>query len=169
MRRGSALALMIALSSPCSTPAQQPGPYQDPTAATLHAAALANRERSDEQVIQYTAVVRQRIAAALRTPLKDRTLYRAEAAHRVVWNRDGGLIVQALALREQTPIGVVDREDQGPSDLGLFDSAFDPMNDRLLFGLADRDDDLGDPTQDDFWFEHPLYPEWRDDSPVVTR
>ncbi len=156
------LALVAALASAWPALAQQPGPYQDATAAALHSAALANRERRDEQVIQYTAVVRQRIAAALRTPLKDRTLYRAEAAHRVVWNRDGGLIVQALALREQTPGGVVERDDDGPEDLGLFDSAFDPMNDRLLFGLADRDDDLGNPDDDDFWFEHPLYAEWRD-------
>jgi hypothetical protein len=157
-----AAAIVATLASPWAVAAQQPGPYQDATAAALHAAALANRARRDDQVIQYTAIVRQRIAAALRTPLKDRTLYRAEAAHRVVWNREAGLIVQALALREQTPVGVVDRDNDGPTDLGLFDAAFDPMNDRLLFGLADRDDDLGDPAEDDFWFEHPLYPEWRD-------
>ncbi|MBM4184546.1 MAG: hypothetical protein FJ207_10000 [Gemmatimonadetes bacterium] len=154
-----------ASSSPRSAVAQAPGasgPYADPTAAALHAAALAHRERRDDQVIQYTAVVRQRVGAGLRTPLKDRTLYRSESAHRVVWNRDGALVIQGLALREQTPVGVVDREGDTPAELDFFDSAFDPMNDRLLFGLSVEDDDLGDPAEDDFWFEHPLYAEYRD-------
>jgi len=132
-------------------------PYTDPTAERLHVAAVAARERLDDSVLQYTAKVRQRFAVALRTPLKDRTLYRIEAAHRVFWNRDGERTVQVLAHREQTPAGV--DEDWGR---GFFENAFDPMDDRLLFGLARRDDDLGDPAEDDFWFEHPLYPEYRD-------
>src|SRR5690606_19218713 len=101
---------------------------------------------------------RQRISAALRTPLKDRTLYRGESAHRVFWNRDGGMLVQALAARQQSPTGVLGAEES----LGMFDTSFDPMNDRLFFGLMERDDDLGDPDEDDFWFEHPLYREYRD-------
>ncbi|MGE0160782.1 MAG: hypothetical protein AB7T31_15370 [Gemmatimonadales bacterium] len=141
-----------------SSVAGQASPYADATAAALHEAAMANRELRDDQVLQYTAVVRQRIAAALRTPLKDRTLYRAESAHRVFWNRDGGMLVQALAARQQSPVGVVDADES----LGLFDQSFDPMNDRLFFGLMERDEDLGDPAEDDFWFEHPLYPEYRD-------
>ncbi|MEQ1857273.1 MAG: hypothetical protein ABL963_12500 [Longimicrobiales bacterium] len=163
LRGVGAACLALACLLPHHAIAQVPAtPYGDPTAAALHAAALAHRERRDDQVIQYTAVVRQRIAAALRTPLKDRTLYRAEAAHRVIWNRDGDLIIQGLALREVTPGGVVGRDDHDASDLGLFDAAFDPMNDRLLFGLGGNDDDFGDPAEDDFWFEHPLYPEYRD-------
>jgi hypothetical protein len=133
------------------------GPYLDATAEALHVAAVASRERLDDSVLQYTAKVRQRIAVALRTPLKDRTLYRVEAAHRVFWNRDGDRLVQVLAQREQTPAGLSDDRNRG-----LFDGAFDPMDDRLLFGLATRDDDLGDPDDDGFWFEHPLYPEYRD-------
>jgi hypothetical protein len=36
------------------------------------------------------------------------------------------------------------------------------MDDRLFFGLSDDDEGMGDPSEDDFWFEHPLYPEWTD-------
>jgi len=155
------LLLSIALCALGRAPAMGQvagGPYADATAAALHGAAISNRELRDDQVLQYTATVRQRIAAALRTPLKDRTLYRAESAHRVFWNRDADLIVQALAARQQSPVGVLDAEES----FGLFDQAFDPMNDRLFFGLIERDEDLGDPDEDDFWFEHPLYPEYRD-------
>lgn len=133
-------------------------PYADPTARALHEAAMAERERTDASVVSYTAVVRQRIAAALRMPLKDRTLYRSEAAHRLWWSRDGENLVQVLAYREQTPVGV-NRED---IDMGRFDTAFDPMDDRLFFGFASRDEDLGEPDGDDFWFEHPLYPRYAD-------
>ena len=152
---------LLTLASPGSVSALRQatgGPYADATAAALHVAAIAQRERIDESVLQYTATVRRRIAAALRTPLKDRTLYRMESSHRVFWNRDGDMTVQVLALREQTPVGLSDEE----VDLGLFDGAFDPMDDRLLFGLASREDDMGDPREDDFWFEHPLYAEYRD-------
>ena len=104
--------------------------------------------------------MKQRIAVSLRTPLKDRTLYRMESAHRVFWRRDGDMLVQVLALREQTPGGVV----EGATSQGLFDQPFDPMDDRLLFGLAGsgEDEDVGDPDEDGFWFEHPLYAEYGD-------
>ena len=130
--------------------------YADPTARTLHEAALAERERVDSAILSYTAVVRQRMAAALRMPLKDRTLYRSESSHRVWWRRDGENLVQVLAFREQSPAGV----DVDDIDLGRFDTAFDPMDDRLLFGLTSRDDDLGDPDGEGFWFEHPLDPRY---------
>ena len=126
--------------------------YADATARRLHQAALDERERVDSTVLAYTAVVRQRIGAALRMPLKDRTLYRSEASHRLWWSRDGENLVQVLAYREQSPVGV----DEDDIDLGRFDTAFDPTADRLFFGFASRDDDVGDPDEDEFWFEHPL-------------
>ena len=55
--------------------------YRDATARRLHESAMAARERMDDDVLKYTAVVRQRIAAALRMPLKDRTLYRSAHAY----------------------------------------------------------------------------------------
>lgn len=132
--------------------------YLDPVARSLHEAAMENRTRLDTSVVAYTAVVRQRVGVALRMPLKDRTLYRSEAAHRVWWNRDAEDLVQVLAFREQTPAGI-NRDDV---DLDRFDIAFDPMNDRLLFGFGSDEDDLADPDEDDFRFEHPLYREYVD-------
>ncbi len=132
--------------------------YRDATARAIHEAAMAERLRFDDSLLKYTALVRQRIGAAMRLPLKDRTLYRSESAHRLWWNRDGEDLVQLLAFREQHPGGV----DVEALELDRFNDSFDPMDDRLFFGLAEDEDDLGDPEGDDFWFEHPLYPEYVD-------
>jgi len=129
--------------------------YADEAARRLHEAAMAARTRIDESVVSYTAVVRQRIGAALRMPLKDRMLYRNEASHRLWWDRDGDNLIQVLSYREQTPAGI----NWDDVDLDFFNTAFDPMNDRLFFGLTPTDEDLGEPEGDDFWFEHPLYEE----------
>lgn len=150
--------LALTVLAPPRGAAGQESSYADPTARALHEAAMDARLRMDASVVSYTAVVRQRIAAALRMPLKDRTLYRSEASHRLWWNRDAENLVQILAFREQTPVGV----DPDHVDFGRFDSAFDPMNDRLFFGFASTEEDVGDPDGDDFWFEHPLYPEYVD-------
>lgn len=147
-------ATSVAAQRPDATEAESR--YRDPTARTLHRAAMDARVRYDDSVLRYTAVVRQRVGVSLRMPLKDRTLYRAEAAHRVWWDRDGEDLIQLLAFREQTPAGV-NRDDL---DLDRFDTSFDPMNDRLFFGFAETDEDMGEPDGGDFWFEHPLYEEW---------
>jgi len=82
-------------------------------------------------------------------PLKDRTIYRAESAARVWWSQDGPVVVQALAAREETPVGVSPPEEI----TGLLDNVFDPAGDRIYFGFAGDDDD-DDP--DEFWVEHPF-------------
>ena len=165
MKLGARMAAVLAVSSFAASAlgGQEPvgaraNSYRDPLARRLHLAAMDARARIDDDVLRYTAVVRQRIAAALRMPLKDRTLYRSESAHRLWWDRDGENLVQLLAYREQTPAGV-DRENV---DLGRFDAAFDPMNDRLFFGLGGDGEDAGDAQGDGFRFEHPLYPEYVD-------
>jgi hypothetical protein len=150
------LVLLMGLLGPFWCEAQE-DTYEDASARALHEAALAAHERRDDSVVRYTALVRQRIGAALRMPLKDRTLFRSEAAYRVFWSRAGQTLVQVLALREETPLGV----SRGQTHQGLFDQAFDPANDRLLFGFVDPDEDMGRPGDDDFWFEHPLLPEYR--------
>jgi len=134
------------------------GPSGDEAARRLYEAAVAARERLDSELASYTAVVRQRTGVGLRMPLKDRTLYRSESAHRVFWNRDGDVLVQVLALREQTPVGV----EKGKIDLGVFSENFDPGNDALMFGMVPPDDEVYDEDRDDFWLAHPLDPAWRD-------
>ena len=157
--RGSAarFAGFVLCFLPMAVVGQEPPKYADDVAEALHLAAVDNRAEFDDRVLEYTAVVRQRVGAALRLPLKDRTLYRLESAHRVFWTDEGTVLSQVLALREQTPIGVI----EGQSHTGMFDEPFDPANDRLLFGFADHDDDMGVAGDgEDFWFEHPLYGEY---------
>ena len=58
----------------------QPDAFLDPTAATLFKAAQGNWQSIDSSVVRYTSIIKQRIAAQIRTPLKDRTIYRNESA-----------------------------------------------------------------------------------------
>jgi hypothetical protein len=115
--------------------------------------ARANWEILDRSILSYTATVRQRIGAQIRMPLKDRTIYRAETASRVWWSQDGPVVIQALAAREETPVGV-----SPPTEVtGLIDNVFDPAGDRIYFGFSDDDDDETD-DPDEFWVEHPFAP-----------
>lgn len=150
--QGALLAIAVLVGG-VGSPTPQGPQYADADARVLHEAAMTAQSRRDDSVVEYTAVVRQRVGASLRMPLKDRTLFRSESAQRVFWRRDGVTLVQVLALREQTPVGVRD----GATHQGLFDRSFDPLNDRLLFGFAEPDDfEEGRSDPDDFWFEHPL-------------
>jgi hypothetical protein len=125
--------------------------FLDPGAAMLMQRAREARLTSDRSVRSYTAIVRSRVAAGLRMPLKDRTLYRQETAARVRWSRDSTSIVQLLAGREQHPGGVhVPQSGFGIDDL------FDPSRDRMYFGLTKVERDGQRKRDDDFWIEHPL-------------
>lgn len=153
MRRFTTTALLLALALAGTASAQGvPSPetedaYLDATARVLVERARASRSRSQSDLLAYTAIIRQRISAALRTPLKDRTVFRAESAARVRWDRDNPIIAQILAERMQHPAGVEIDEDVG----GLaIDQVFDPSSDRLMFGLADEGD------EDEIWIRHPL-------------
>lgn len=153
----AALAATLVVASGAA--AQLPDTYLDPAAGPLHRAASAQWEELDASVVRYTALIRQRIAAQIRTPLKDRTLYRNESAARVFWDRDYDPVVQVLGTRAQYP-GRDIAIDEG--DLDLLDDltiegAFDPGGDRLIFGLTDRDD-VTEPDDDEFWIAHPLAP-----------
>ncbi len=141
------LALVIQASPPQSS--DHFNAFRDSGARTLLERARANWEVLDRSILSYTATVRQRIGAQIRMPLKDRTIYRAESAARVWWSQDGPVVVQALAAREETPVGVSPPEEI----TGLLDNVFDPAGDRIYFGFAGDDDD-DDP--DEFWVEHPF-------------
>jgi hypothetical protein len=126
------------------------GAFLDPGAAVLMKRARNARLSSDRSLRSYTAIVRSRVAAGLRMPLKDRTLYRHESAARVRWSRDSTTVVQVLAGREQHPGGV----QASHGGFGI-DDLFDPTRDRMYFGLTKVDStESHDP--DDFWIEHPL-------------
>lgn len=162
------------------TAADSAAAFADPGAAALFGRARVARARTDESIRSYTAVVRSRIAAAMRMPLKDRTMFRQETAARVRWSRDAEHVVQLMAARIQHPGGV--EVPTGLSGLGV-DELFDPSEDRMYFGMGgnrrrdadstsaegsaqdtlhaddDTDDDEADDDDDDdiaFWIEHPL-------------
>ncbi len=136
-----------------------PDAFLDPTAGDLWRAARTNWQAMDSSVVRYTAVIKQRIAAGLRTPLKDRTLYRNESAVRAFWDRDHDALLQVLGARAQHPGR--DSREMGSAlrwmdDLTI-DSPFEPGGDRLLFAMGgNRERDPEDPDQADIWFHHPL-------------
>lgn len=124
--------------------------FADAGTATLMNRARAARLRTDRALRSYTAVVRSRLAAGLRMPLKDRTLFRQETAARVRWSRDAATVVQLIAGRAQHPGGI----EVPTSGFGI-DELFDPSGDRMYFGMSGGDDEPDD-DDDDFWIEHPL-------------
>ncbi len=101
----TATLALVMQASPPQTP-DHLNAFRDPGARTLLIRARANWEILDRSILSYTATVRQRIGAQIRMPLKDRTIYRAETTSRVWWSQDGPVVIQALAAREETPVGV---------------------------------------------------------------
>lgn len=177
----AAVAILVALSAdPLGAASQAEAPpspsfdstaFLDPAARRIHAAAAANWNALDESVVRYTALIEQRLAAALRTPLKDRVLYRSEAALRAFWDRDHDPVVQVLGSRSRYPgrdIAMREGDLDWLEDLP-FDMPFEPGGDRLVFGIddddemfrADPDEPSGDPDNP-FWFAHPLAPKAAD-------
>jgi hypothetical protein len=157
-RRRVRVALLVAaagISPSADLEAQSPASgaptYHDPGAASLHAAAMAHHAEHEDRLRAYEATVTQRIGVSLRTPLRDRTVYRAETAHRVFWNKDGPVAIEVLGLREQTPSGVEVEE----FDQGLVDHVYEPDRDRLLLGRA-RGEAEAERDPDDFRLVHPL-------------
>jgi hypothetical protein len=155
--RGAALAAVaFGLALPCAPPAAAQAPpapagtedaFLDPDARVLHARARARWHEIDATLLRYQAIVSERVGAALRMPLRDRTLYSSERSARIIWERNGGMAVQMLAASERLPSGFV-RDDDGRAP--RLTTAFDPAGDPLLLGISDWDDD------DEMRFEHPL-------------
>jgi hypothetical protein len=136
-------------SAPAPRAAGRPGAddaFLDQDARVLHGQARARWHEIDFSLTRYQAVVSQRLAAALRMPLRDRTLYALEQSARIIWEREGGVAVQMLASKEHLPSGF-GRSGGRPPRL---EPGFDPAGDPLLLGLSEWSDD------DEFHLEHPL-------------
>jgi hypothetical protein len=113
--------------------------------------ARAAQDSLENTIQAYTAIVKQRVGVALRTPLKDRTLYRSEAAARIRWHRDDRTVIKVLGAREYHPGKEYANSNQSDFSLAGFsmDELFDPTMDRLYFGMTYADDE-------DVWIDHPL-------------
>ncbi|MEZ4416894.1 MAG: hypothetical protein R3E10_14180 [Gemmatimonadota bacterium] len=161
LRLAAPLAVAASPFAPPGLDAQdpyRPDAFVDPTARLLYTAAAENWGALDESILRYTARIDQRIAAAIRTPLKDRVLYRNETAVRAFWDQDYDAVVQVLGTRSQYPgrsIAVREGDLDWLEDLP-FDKPFEPGGDRLFFGLNDSDEPNYQPDDEDFWFAHPL-------------
>ena len=126
--------------------------FADPDARILFAAAQANWKSVEQSVLRYQAVIRQRISAAIRAPLKDRVLYRDETAVRAFWDHEYDAVVQVLGAKSQYP-GWSTARSEGDMDWLddlAFDEPFDPGGDRLFFGATEAEFEPGNAI------EHPL-------------
>ena len=126
--------------------------FVDPGARALFEAAQANWKSVEQSVLRYQAVIRQRISARIRAPLKDRVLYRDETAVRAFWDHEYDAVVQVLGARSQYP-GQETARSEGELDWLddlAFDEPFDPGGDRLFFGGSGIEFGSGNAV------EHPL-------------
>ena len=145
------------VSEPKSQPPRRKSPQKRSSIRWLASCSKRPKQTGasvDESVVRYTALVQQRIAAAIRTPLKDRIIYRNETAVRAFWDQDYDAVVQVLGTHSQYPgrsIAVREGDLDWLDDLP-FDKPFEPGGERLLLGLGAQDDD----DDDDYWIAHPL-------------
>ncbi len=160
-RASMALPLLGALAVPASgqetaaEPAQfADDAFADPAARAIFEAAHANWKSVEQSVLRYQAVIRQRMAARIRAPLKDRVLYRDETAVRAFWDHEYDAVVQVLGAKSQYPGHATARSEgdlEWLDDLA-FDEPFDPGDDRLMLGWSDPEEQ----PDDDFRIQHPL-------------
>ena len=164
MHRALAAAL-LAISGPAVARAQDATPpaarfaddaFLDPAARELFVKAFDGWSALGADIERYTARIDQRIAAALRTPLKDRVIYHGEIAVRTFWERGRRPVVQLLGSRARYPgRGIFMRT----ANLGWleeipFDGPFVPGSDRLFVGTGDGAGYFI-PASDDY-LAHPL-------------
>lgn len=117
------------------TQAQLADAYRDDVARDLVERARSRRRTVDTSIDAYDAVARERIAAGLRLPGRDRTLYRRETATQIEWRREGPIRLEVLGSREVIP--PVRGAPQVPEDLRSFvpHLAFDPVDSEMLMRL----------------------------------
>ena len=138
-----------------------PDAFLDPAARDLYTVAYDQWDAVGKNVLRYTARIDQRIAAGLRTPLRERIFYHSESSVRSFWQRDRRSVIQVLGSRSEYPgrsIAIREAERSGVLywlEEFPFEEPFAPGSDQLFIG-ADRDAAPFQPTEDEFWLAHPL-------------
>ena len=163
-RSAIATAFVVAAAVSAATPQAAPAQtrfagdaFLDPVARQLYTAAFVGWTELDESVVRYTARIDQRIAAAIRAPLRDRVLYHSETAVRTFWERDYDAVVQVLGSRSEYPgrtIAMREGDLDWLEDLP-FDGPFEPGDDRLFLGMNDEAFST-DAEDNEFALIHPL-------------
>ncbi len=108
-----------------------PDTFADARTRSLFEAARERWLQVGSSILSYDAMISSRVAINLRTPLKDRTIFRAEETFKVHWSADSTLVVQALAARSVTAGG-----DGLPGRLATTEMVFDPTGDQFVFGFS---------------------------------
>ena len=152
--------LAAAITAPLPTLAQSrfvPGAFEDPVARQLYGDAYDRWHALDTTVASYTALIRQRVAGALRTPLRDRVLYSNEHAVRTWWRRGARPVTMVLGNRTRHPGRdfALGRGEADLLDAMPYAEPFSPGDDHLLFGW-NREDEVGPPGADGRALVHPL-------------
>ena len=138
-----------------------PDAFLDPAARNLYTIAYDQWDAAGANVLRYTARIDQRIAAGLRTPLRDRVFYHSESSVRSFWQRDRRSVIQVLGSRAEYPgrnIAIREAEESGILywlQEFPFDEPFAPGSDQLFIG-GNRDQVRFQPSEDEFWLAHPL-------------
>ncbi len=160
---GIGAAAVVAAAMSASTPHRAPAQtrfaadaFLDPVAREVYTAAFDGWNTLDESVLRYTSKIDQRIAVAIRTPIRDRVIYHNETAVRAFWERDYDAVVQVMGSRSEYPgrtIAMQEGELDWLEDLP-FDGPFEPGSDRLFLGM-NMEEEAGD---NEFDLIHPLGP-----------
>jgi hypothetical protein len=120
-------ALLAALQVAAPPPQDTLAAYADPRAEQLVGMARQARATQQATLAAFTAQTQERASVLLRTPGRDRLVYRREMAARLDWHRDGTPTVTLLGAREYVPVpgrGVRVVQDAAAEAL---DVAFDPV------------------------------------------
>lgn len=135
----------------------QPNAFEDPVARQVYAQAYDRWNTPDTAVARYTALVRQRLAASLRTAPRDRLVYSNEHAVRTHWRRGGRPVVVVLGNRTRHPGRelLVDLGEAHELDAMPYAEPFVPGNDPLFFNW-DREQEIGPGGSGGQALVHPL-------------
>lgn len=152
--------LAVATTAPLPSAAQSrfaSHAFEDPVARQLYTDAYDRWHALDTTVASYTALIRQRVAGALRTPLRDRVLYSNEYAVRTWWRRGARPVSMVLGNRTRHPGRgfALARGEADWLDAMPYAEPFSPGDDHLLFGW-NREDEVGPPGADGRALVHPL-------------
>ena len=133
------------------------GAFDDPVARRLYTRAYDRWHARDTGIAGYTALIRQRVAGALRTRLRDRVLYGNEHVVRTWWRRGERPVTVILGNRTRHPGRDLFLEHGKAARLDAMPYAdpFSPGHDHLLFGW-NREDDVGPRGAGGRAFMHPL-------------
>jgi hypothetical protein len=155
MLKTGLLLLVLQVPAPDTlSPEPQVNPYGDPGVEQLLNRARDRRTLEVEGIESYEALMRERIYVGLSAFRfrRERGLFQQQRAARFRWSRDGERVIQWLGARRTVPL-VAGNEEAGQeieedlfnelmTELNVGPLAFDPWDDRLVFG--------------DSWAVHPL-------------